>query len=110
MIGDVLKTLREKKGATQDQMANLLCVKRQTYSAYERNVSVPDANTIKTLSEFFEVSADVLLGVDKKKTALDGQPLTESQLKLASLFTGLNDEELERITYFVEFVKTKRNP
>lgn len=69
MLGNVLKNLREKKGVTQDDIANLLNVKRQTYSAYERNVSVPDANTIKKLATFFAVSTDTLLEVHRLENA-----------------------------------------
>lgn len=106
MIGNVLKQLREEKNVTQDQLANFLCVKRQTYSAYERNVSVPDANTIKKLSGYFSVSADDLLEVEK--TNLQGQPLAEAQQKIAIASKGLLPDEIEKVIEYVEFVKAKR--
>lgn len=61
-LGENLKYLREQQELTQDTMANYLCIKRQTYSAYERNVSVPDAITIKKIADFLNCTTDCLLG------------------------------------------------
>jgi len=68
-IGKRLKNAREAKGLTQDDVANYLNVKRQTYSAYERNKSVPDALTLDKLAGLFEVSNDYLLGREIKHAA-----------------------------------------
>lgn len=64
IIGTNLKNLRVNKKITQDKMANILNVKRQTYSAYERGVSIPDAGTLKILADFFHVTTDYLLSED----------------------------------------------
>jgi len=58
MLGDRLKKIRKSKKITQDEIAGFLGVKRQTYSAYERGVSVPDSLTLKKLADYFEVSTD----------------------------------------------------
>lgn len=60
MIKDTLKRIRKQKGYTQDDVANFLNVKRQTYSSYERGVSLPDIETIKKLTYFFNVSINEL--------------------------------------------------
>mgnify|MGYP000877781823 FL=1 len=60
-LADRLKTLRSGKGETQDRMAALLNVKRQTYSAWERDVSKPDADTIVFLANYFDVDTDYIL-------------------------------------------------
>lgn len=61
MLKDNLKKYRNLKGFTQDIVANLLNVKRQTYGAYERGVSTPDANTIAELAKIFDVSPNDLI-------------------------------------------------
>ena len=61
MLGKNLKELRIKKGVTQDDMAELLNIKRQTYSAYERGVSLPDVTSLLKMAEFFCVSVDEIL-------------------------------------------------
>ena len=60
---DRLIAMRSVKGLTQDNVAELLGVKRQTYGAYERGVSTPDAVTIIELAKIFGTSSDYLLGL-----------------------------------------------
>lgn len=100
MLAENLKELRAKKGVTQDDMASLLKIKRQTYSAYERGVSVPDITALITISEFFSVSVDELLGI--KKDRPEGQPLSE-------MFSDLSEDELSKVIEYVDFLKSKRN-
>lgn len=54
MLGENIKTYRQKKGYTQEEVANRLHVTRQTISKWEKNYSVPDAEVLVKL-------ADVLL-------------------------------------------------
>ncbi|MDL2233161.1 helix-turn-helix domain-containing protein [Ruminococcaceae bacterium OttesenSCG-928-L11] len=58
MLGERLKRIRKGKRITQDEIAGYLGVKRQTYSAYERGVSIPDSLTLKKIADYFEVSTD----------------------------------------------------
>ena len=58
MLGKRLQAARKSKKINQEDVAQLLDVKRQTYSAYERGVSVPDSLTLKKLADFFEVSTE----------------------------------------------------
>ncbi|MDR2931750.1 MAG: helix-turn-helix domain-containing protein [Oscillospiraceae bacterium] len=58
MLAEKLKKVRKSRKITQDEVALLLGVKRQTYSAYERGVSVPDSLTLKKLADYFGVTTD----------------------------------------------------
>ena len=51
MFGENLKTLRKKKGFSQEELATRLHVVRQTISKWEKNLSVPDADTLIRLAE-----------------------------------------------------------
>ena len=53
MIGNRLKQLREKKGLKQEVLAKKLGITQQMVSLYEKNISEPDIETIKKLSEIF---------------------------------------------------------
>lgn len=68
-IGDIFRALREEKGLRQDDLAEMLNVKRQTYSAWERGISSPDINTIIFLADFYKVDTDYLLGRTKVKNS-----------------------------------------
>ena len=62
MFGENLKTLRKQKGFSQEELATRLHVVRQTISKWEKNLSVPDADTLIRLAEVLEVSVSELLG------------------------------------------------
>lgn len=61
-VGKILKKLRTERGLTQEDLANMLNIKRQTYSAWERGIANPDIETISFLADFYNVSTDYLLG------------------------------------------------
>lgn len=60
-----LKVERVKKGLTQQEVADYLGVKQQTYSKYEKGSPV-DNDIIVKLCKLYEISADELLGIQKK--------------------------------------------
>ncbi len=61
-IGQRLKLLRDSRGVNQQEVADFLNVKRQTYSAYENNASVPSVDILRKLSEYFRASSDFIIG------------------------------------------------
>ena len=60
MIGENIKTYRQKKGYTQEEVANRLHVTRQTISKWEKNYSVPDAEVF-VVSDILRIQAPVPL-------------------------------------------------
>ncbi len=62
-IGDTLKKLRCEQHISQEQLANMLSITRQTISKWESNISQPDLTTLVKLCQIFHVSADQLLGI-----------------------------------------------
>jgi transcriptional regulator with XRE-family HTH domain len=75
-----LYTLRNKKGISQEELAFSIGVSRQTINAWETGVSYPNILMLKTLSDFFEVSADELLNglsVHRLPTHLESIQLTD---------------------------------
>jgi len=59
----LIKELREAKGMTQKELADLMQVSFQTVSKWENNINYPDITQIPKLADVFGVSADVLLGM-----------------------------------------------
>lgn len=72
-FGENLKTLRKQKGFSQEELATRLHVVRQTISKWEKNLSVPDADTLIRLAEILEVSVSELLGakIENENSASD---------------------------------------
>lgn len=62
-----IKLLRKRNQRTQDEVAFSLEMKRSTYSGYENKVAQPALDSLILISEYFKVSADVLLKIDLSK-------------------------------------------
>ncbi len=58
-----VKQIRKFFGYTQDKLAKLLHVSRSTVAMWETSTQAPDYNTLKTLSQIFNVPPDLVLGV-----------------------------------------------
>ena len=56
-----LKELRKAHGYTQDDVASLLGVVRQTYSHYETGKRTPSSESLFKLAGFYNISVDDLM-------------------------------------------------
>lgn len=65
--GDVLKNLRNRKGLSQQELADRLKINRSTYARYETSSTQPDYETLKKLAQFHDVTVDYILGVSNEK-------------------------------------------
>lgn len=63
---DVLLDLRTKYGLSQDELAEKVFVTRQAVSRWENGDTVPNTDTLKLLSNLFDVSINTLLGAPRK--------------------------------------------
>lgn len=59
-----LKYLRNLTQCTQKKLAEYLGLSANTVCEWEKNRSEPSIQTIRKLTEFFDVSADYLLGLE----------------------------------------------
>ncbi|AIM25442.1 helix-turn-helix domain-containing protein [Melissococcus plutonius] len=64
LLSKVLKKKRQERGETQQQVADMLHISRQSISNWENNKSYPDVPTLIELSQYFDFSLDVLKGDD----------------------------------------------
>lgn len=80
-IRERLKSLREKSGLTQEQLARRLLVTRQAVSRWETGETQPNTDTLKLLSREFGVSINTLLGSPRRLVCqCCGMPLDEDAL------------------------------
>lgn len=61
-LGIKLRELRLKSNKTQQEVANILCINRVTYTQYESNKRSPQPDMLKKIADLFNVSLDELLG------------------------------------------------
>ena len=60
-FGEKLQKLRAREGLSQDGLAELLNVSRQAVSKWERDETMPEAEKIIRISDYFRVTTDYLL-------------------------------------------------
>lgn len=65
LFGKALKELRVEKGISQRALGKCLGVCNQAVSFWENGQREPDLDSLVKIAAFFEVSTDLLLGIDK---------------------------------------------
>ena len=63
-IGEKIAEARKKKNLTQEQLAELMAVTRQTVSRWESNLAYPEMEKVVKLASLLKVSCDYLLNDD----------------------------------------------
>ena len=58
------KANRKRKGLTQGEVAEMLCVSTQAISKWETGTSYPDLSLLPTIANLFGVSVDCMLGIN----------------------------------------------
>ena len=64
-IAGNLRELRKGKDLTQEEVAEALGVSAQSVSKWERGDTMPDITLLPALANFYKVSVDTLIGMDK---------------------------------------------
>lgn len=75
-----LRDIRKERGKTQKQIAKLLGISQQSYSAYENGVSQPPRDALIKLAEYYQVSTDYLLDRTNLPTS------TQEQVTFSNVF------------------------
>ena len=78
---DILYELRTRNGLSQDELAEKIFVTRQAVSRWENGETVPSTDTLKLLSNLYNVSINTLLGAPNKLICqCCGMPLDDAIL------------------------------
>ena len=64
MLNNRLKTLRQERKMTQEEVAQQLCVSSQTVSKWERGLLSPDISLLPKIAMLFDCSIDYLFEMD----------------------------------------------
>lgn len=92
MIAERIRILREKKSITQAELAKKLGVTRSGVNAWEMGISIPSTKYVVELSQFFEVSADYILGLSHTSSVS---------------VEGLSDRQIASLIEVIECYKEK---
>lgn len=85
-----LTDLRETSNLSRQQLADILGVSRASLEYYEKGKRTPDIDVLYRLSEYFNVTADYLIGrTDKSGESTDVNAICE--------YTGLSEKAVDKL-------------
>ncbi|MCL2775963.1 MAG: helix-turn-helix domain-containing protein [Oscillospiraceae bacterium] len=88
-IGDKIKSLRKKSDVTQERFAEYLGITPQAVSRWESETAYPDIEIIPSIANFFNVTADELLGID----------ITKNQEKIDKIYEQMHEKANKGLVY-----------
>lgn len=94
-IGHIIAKLREKKGISQKELANILNVSAGAVALWEVNKRCPSLESLVNIADFFNVSMDEFFVNDRKNInyiPLEIKHSSKQGLKLLELFESMNEE------------------
>ena len=97
-----VKALRHIKSMTQEQAARALNVHRTSYTKYETDTAMPDAECLRDMAVFFDVSLDYLMNLSDKagRDAVENG-MEESELQMLSEFRRLNKKQQRQLLEYI---------
>ena len=64
----ILKDIREDHDLTQEKMAEILGVKRSTYSLWELGINIIPINDLSNFADYFDLNIDYIVGLSKNRS------------------------------------------
>lgn len=99
-----LKQLRQKEKLTQSELAQILDLKPTAISNYESMRNEPSFEKLITLSRYFDVSCDYLLGLSDAYLPIGGEVLDKDIVEFFNLYQQLNDENSKQLKDYGEYL------
>lgn len=98
-----LKLLREEKGLNQNDIATLLNISVPAYSYYENEKRDIPTEVLVTLSNYYGVSVDYILGASNYRNGELNSDLLKIGLNMKN-YTPPTEEQKKQIEDFARFV------
>ncbi|MDX8344102.1 helix-turn-helix domain-containing protein [Rossellomorea sp. YZS02] len=101
MVGDKIKSLREEKGYTINELAHYSNVSKSYISSIERGIQKnPSIKILKKIALTLDTSLENILSSDKNKIQLDEEWIEPLNRAISQ---GLTKEEFIEFLSFVQF-------
>ncbi|MBR2802517.1 MAG: helix-turn-helix domain-containing protein [Erysipelotrichaceae bacterium] len=100
MLNENIKTIRKAKGLSQEELAAKLNVVRQTVSKWENGLSVPDSDLLIALSEALETPVSTLLGENVSEPEADDLKTITQKLEVINLQLAQKKEARRKMIHW----------
>lgn len=102
MVGKRIKILRTERNLTQAALANELGIAKTTLAAYEQEKNEPSNETFVKIANYFNVSADYLLGLTDVKTP-------DANIAFIANYLGLTEHSITTLHSYYDIAKNNHN-
>lgn len=92
-IGEILKNAREDSDLTQLEVMKKTGINNKTLSGYENGIAEPDVETMVTLFNLYNISADEALEIKRCKNGAVSVKVSEEEQELLGEFRKLNSQQ-----------------
>jgi len=111
-FGERLKQLRLELNLRQEDISEIIKVHRATIGKYEANERFPDKDILVTLSKFFNVSTDYLLGLTDIREPIDelikkGEISIKPPNDIERIYESLPDEEKKMFNDYAKYLEAR---
>lgn len=102
---NIVKELRCSRKLTQKDLANIIGVSQQTISMWESRKAYPDAQSVIAICNFFNVSADYLLGIE---VANRRHYIRKNKTDVEFSCPRFNTSELQQVRSILDFLREQK--
>lgn len=99
-IGTLLKKLRNEKGLTQEQFAEIVNVSNRTVSRWENGNNMPDLDILIQISDYYEINLRELLDGERKSEKINKE-LEETALKAVDYTNSETERYIKRVHWLL---------
>ena len=100
-----LKLLRNKKGISQQQLADVIGISQQSVNKYENHNVEPDNNILIEFANYFNTSVDFLIGhtnIEHIIEKVEAFELNKDEANLINKYRTLNNSEKQSIKLVID--------
>ena len=101
-VGQRIAAYRKKKGYSQEDLAAMMNVTRQSVSRWESDATLPDIDRLITLSTLLGRSLEEMLGMEKDAQEGNREGLSEEQL--VRVLSEYNEESREKTKKVIRII------
>lgn len=99
-IGKLLKELRNEKGLTQEQLAEIFNVSNRTVSRWENGNNMPDLDILIQISDYYEINLRELLDGERKSEEMNKE-LETTVLKAVDYANSETEKYTKRVFWIL---------
>ena len=99
MLYLTMRELRKKKGVSQGEVSKFVKVTREAFSLYETGKRKMNYETLSLLADYFEVSADYLLGRQNNIPSF----LNDEERAIIKQYRGLSEHAKDNVKNVLVF-------